>query len=82
MLRKCSHSVMIPNDVEGYESPYCTGCRPAMDRTIMLWKSDHEREHDEMNKESCYVCSSREFQYLTEDEFFCPRCGFDNFTFI
>lgn len=73
-VKKCSHAVMIPNDVEGDESPYCSGCRPATHMVKLKDKS--EQESDEKKFTSCPICSSKEFNYESEDNYSCPNCGF------
>lgn len=73
MLRRCEHGVYQPADVEG-PNQFCSGCRPA---THMIKLHHHgEKDGDEIKTTSCPVCSSKEFEYLNEDSYSCPQCGF------
>jgi len=77
-MRRCQHSVMIPVDVEGDLSPYCSGCQPIEVKRIQAIV--YECEADEKLPD-CPICLSREFNYVSEDKYyFCPRCGFDSYT--
>ena len=73
-VRKCSHDVMIPEDIEGDESPYCSGCRPAT-HMVKLWEHD-EKDADDVQTTCCPICSSKEFEYKNAEEYSCPNCGY------
>ena len=74
MIRKCPHSVYVPNDIEGDESPYCSFCKSGQ-RMLRLWDQD-EKEADEVKTVACPICSSKEFQYQSEESYSCPNCGY------
>jgi hypothetical protein len=74
-MRRCKHSVKIPDDVEGEASPYCSGCVPAVSKRIEAIK--YECEADE-RKPECPLCLSKDFSYHDETNYICPRCGYDN----
>ena len=74
MLRKCDHSVYIPEDVAEVESPYCSYCNPPT--PFKLGKN--LRHDDELGIFTCPLCLSEEFDYRGEENYGCPRCGFDN----
>jgi DNA-directed RNA polymerase subunit RPC12/RpoP len=80
-MLKCPHGNYMS---EGLLFSYaCTGCRPELDKMLKIRPAIHEQESDEIKQVSCPLCSSREFTYVSEDEdYFCPRCGFDNYTLI
>jgi len=78
-MKRCEHSVMIPEDVQSEQSPYCSGCTPIISKRIDAIK--YEREADE-KRPDCPLCLSKDFTYHDEDNFICPRCGYDNFFVI
>ena len=73
-MRKCKHDVMIPSDIEGDESPYCSGCRSSP-HMVKLQEFETEKDADERDT-VCPICCSVEFNYVSEEEYDCPNCGF------
>ena len=75
MLRRCSHGVFLSEDFVDGQNPYCSGCtRPRKPRLRSLRR---EREADELKIRECPLCFSKEFKYINNECYSCPRCGFD-----
>jgi hypothetical protein len=80
-MRKCPHHVYIPVDIEGDRSPFCSGCEPIVVKRIKA--ISYECEADETKQLLCPLCCSTEFNYISEDlDYFCPRCGYDNWMLL
>lgn len=80
MIAKCEHGNYI---VAGMTFSYaCTGCRSDMDKTVKIKWPRKKRESDETLKQPCPICTSNELHYEDENNFFCPKCGCDQFTIL
>lgn len=73
-IRRCAHSVYVPSDVEGDESPYCSFCKSG--QSMLKLRHHEEREADEKSV-CCPICSSKDLQYVSEAKYNCPNCGHD-----
>jgi hypothetical protein len=74
MLRRCEHSVYIPQDLPGAASPYCSYCRPVVKNVALRdWETEYDADDA---RPCCPICASFEFRYESEDKYHCPNCGF------
>ena len=77
IMHKCPHSVYIPSDFQGEQSPYCSYCTPT-NKGIKPPRNIGEADADELKAFNvCPLCCSREFEYDDENHYRCPVCGFD-----
>ncbi len=70
---RCSHDVRYPDDFKNGPNPYCSGC--VTPSPVKLGKK--LRYDDELGFFSCPLCLSPEFSYVHDENYSCPRCGFD-----
>lgn len=74
-MRKCAHDVYFPEDIEGTENPYCSGCNSSHPDIKLRGLAD-EQEADEIKITKCPLCFSETFIYRDEDDFTCENCGY------